>query len=254
MAGGTFADVSHAEQALVSNVLRHGEAGVSDIFLQASPCGHCRQFLNELARCDALTVHLFECAAAGDVFDRAAASPMRSFALSQLLPAPFGPRDLGVRLALLAHTPHTFAATPRLRTVEMAGPAGIPAATLAAARDAATQAAAEAYCPYSHAPCGVGLVVRLLTACTTGPAAAPAPWAVVRGAYIENCAFNPSYPAFIAAVVAARALGATPADIAHVVVAACGTLVSHQATTHRLARLVCPAAGVEELTLELTGE
>ena len=39
----------HAEQCLITNMVLHGEQTVTDISISAAPCGHCRQFMCELA-------------------------------------------------------------------------------------------------------------------------------------------------------------------------------------------------------------
>ena len=38
----------HAEQCAISHAWMKGERGVKDITINYSPCGHCRQFMNEL--------------------------------------------------------------------------------------------------------------------------------------------------------------------------------------------------------------
>ena len=39
----------HGEQSALSNAYMHAEDGISAIAVTAAPCGHCRQFMNELA-------------------------------------------------------------------------------------------------------------------------------------------------------------------------------------------------------------
>jgi cytidine deaminase len=39
----------HGEQSALSSAYMHGEEGVSSIAVTAAPCGHCRQFMNELS-------------------------------------------------------------------------------------------------------------------------------------------------------------------------------------------------------------
>ena len=38
----------HAEQSAISHAWLSGESQIVDIIVNASPCGHCRQFMNEL--------------------------------------------------------------------------------------------------------------------------------------------------------------------------------------------------------------
>ncbi len=74
----------HGEQFAVIVARLNGETEIEAIALSAAPCGHCRQFLNELGKdLDILTP----------------THPPRK--LSELLPDAFGPRDLGVEGNLL---------------------------------------------------------------------------------------------------------------------------------------------------------
>jgi cytidine deaminase len=79
--GHSLSQTVHAEQAAINHAWQSGEQGISDIFVNQSPCGHCRQFMNELSTSEQLNIH---------VQDRA------SMSLAQLLPDAFGPKDLGI--------------------------------------------------------------------------------------------------------------------------------------------------------------
>jgi cytidine deaminase len=46
----------HAEQSAVANAWMHGETGLIELHVSALPCGHCRQFLQELPDCESLLV------------------------------------------------------------------------------------------------------------------------------------------------------------------------------------------------------
>ena len=39
----------HGEQFALSNAYMHSEKGIAAIAVTAAPCGHCRQFINEMA-------------------------------------------------------------------------------------------------------------------------------------------------------------------------------------------------------------
>jgi len=81
----------HAEQSAISHAWMKGEQGVADITINFSPCGHCRQFMNELSTADKLEIQL----------------PQRdSKLLQEYLPESFGPADLGIESALMAKTDH----------------------------------------------------------------------------------------------------------------------------------------------------
>ena len=50
----------HAEQCAISHAWMKGEHGVKDITINYSPCGHCRQFMNELSTAKELKIQLPE--------------------------------------------------------------------------------------------------------------------------------------------------------------------------------------------------
>ncbi|PMH46584.1 cytidine deaminase [Vibrio sp. 10N.286.49.B3] len=83
----------HAEQSAISHAWIKGEEGISDITINFSPCGHCRQFMNELTTADKLKVQL----------------PQRDEkTLQEYLPESFGPSDLGVTSALMTKVNHNY--------------------------------------------------------------------------------------------------------------------------------------------------
>ncbi|PJG82709.1 cytidine deaminase [Caviibacterium pharyngocola] len=71
----------HAEQSAVAHAWMRGESGVTDITVNYTPCGHCRQFLNELNTAERLRIHL---------------PHDQNNLLDQYLPNGFGPKDLKV--------------------------------------------------------------------------------------------------------------------------------------------------------------
>ena len=148
----------HAEQAAVLNAWLHGERGLEALAVTGSPCGHCRQFLNELADASRL---------------RIVVAGMTPTTLGELLPASFGPRDLGVEAWLLDAERHDLAS-------EHEQPDELTASAVAAAN--------ASHAPYTRAYAGVAL--RL----SDGD--------VVTGRYAESAAYNPSLPAMQAALVA----------------------------------------------------
>ncbi len=76
---GLFHSV-HAEQSAISNAWLGGETGISEITVNYTPCGHCRQFMNELSTAKTLKVSL----------------PDDLSALQSFLPHSFGPADLDI--------------------------------------------------------------------------------------------------------------------------------------------------------------
>jgi len=180
----------HAEQAAVSNAWLHGEVGIDALAVNAEPCGACRQFLNELHGASALRILVPRSTAA---------------TLAALLPAPFGPGDLGVEAGLLNPADHG------LRADERSGDA-----TADALLDAALAAANASYAPYTRAYAGVGLRLHDGT--------------IVSGRYAECAAFNPSLPALQAALSALALRRADPSAIADAVLAEAAGATSQRAS------------------------
>ncbi|WP_445399069.1 cytidine deaminase [Zobellella sp. An-6] len=69
----------HAEQSAIGHAALWGETAIDKVVVTASPCGHCRQFMNELNQ-DKLAIVL----------------PETRQSLAELLPHAFGPADLGI--------------------------------------------------------------------------------------------------------------------------------------------------------------
>ncbi|MGR5209780.1 cytidine deaminase [Vibrio rotiferianus] len=84
----------HAEQCAISHAWMKGERGVKDITINYSPCGHCRQFMNELSTAKELKIQLPE---------------REEKSLHHYLPEAFGPADLGIESGLMAEVKHEFA-------------------------------------------------------------------------------------------------------------------------------------------------
>jgi len=145
----------HGEQAALSSAYMHGDSGVSAIAVTAAPCGHCRQFMNELSPDIQVLVQ--------------GKAPQE---LTTLLPAAFGPKDLGV----------TDLAFP-VKEVDLR----LPNAPSDELTKAALDAARKSYAPYTNAHSGVAIGTR------TGR--------IFKGSYIENAAYNPSLPPLQAALV-----------------------------------------------------
>jgi cytidine deaminase len=120
----------HGEQSALSNAYMHSDGGVSSIAVTAAPCGHCRQFMNELSP-------------DGDIQVLVDGKP--AVKLSSLLPSAFGPKDLGV----------TNVAFP-VNEVDLIPPKGTSDALNLAALDAAR----KSYAPYTKAHSGVAIGTR----------------------------------------------------------------------------------------------
>ena len=185
----------------MTNAWLHGEAGVTTIAVTTGPCGYCRQFLNELVTADRLQI----------IRDGIASEP-----LAALLPAAFGPHDLGVHGGLMERSAHGLV----LEHPPAGDAAGEPVF------EAALQAANASYAPYSLAYAGVALGLANGT--------------IAVGRYAENAAFSPSFSPLQAAL-ARLALTAVPyRDIRSAVLVESGGAASQRGVTETLLAAVAP--------------
>ncbi|MBS3797772.1 cytidine deaminase [Pseudoalteromonas sp. BDTF-M6] len=75
----------HAEQTALHNAWLHGATEIRHLYVSATPCGYCRQFINEFCSDTALAISI------GEV----------DSTLGELLPLAFGPSDLAVSERIL---------------------------------------------------------------------------------------------------------------------------------------------------------
>ena len=126
-AGAALGATVHAEQAAVANAWAHGERGITELAVTDAPCGHCRQFLNELRDADALRILL----------------PGRDpVTLGELLPQAFGPADMRSSARLMDPADHPL-------VLEDPAADALAVAALAAARGS--------HAPYTGAFAGIAL-------------------------------------------------------------------------------------------------
>lgn len=193
----------HAEQFLIANLALHGEPSLSSLAVSAAPCGHCRQFLQELRRASDLRISI-----SGDSDE-----PLRS-----LLPRRFGPSDLlpGGAAFLLEPRRNLLALH-----VNSDASSDLSAAALAAA-DAS-------HAPYSGCPSGVAVADRA--------------GRVFAGSYMESAAYNPSLGPVQAAVVAFIVGGGGGFEeiTAAVLVEVEGAAVAQEETARMLLRAISPS-------------
>ncbi|MFD2179656.1 cytidine deaminase [Veronia pacifica] len=118
----------HAEQSSISHAWVKGEEGIIDITVNESPCGHCRQFMNELNTAKNLKIQL----------------PGRSEKpLHFYLPEDFGPADLDVKDGLMTPVDHGL-------THEVTEPLLI----------SAIEAANRSHAPYTRNLSGIAIKTR----------------------------------------------------------------------------------------------
>ncbi len=117
----------HAEQAALSNAYMHAEESVTALAIGGAPCGHCRQFIDEMSP-------------DGEILIVTPSKPPMK--LSSILPSAFGPAALGM----------THGAFPVQETkLTLLHDSSDPVAT------AALDAASHSYAPYSKSPAGVAV-------------------------------------------------------------------------------------------------
>ncbi|MBA4136526.1 MAG: cytidine deaminase [Opitutus sp.] len=211
----------HAEQCAVNNAWLNGERGLSALAVSAAPCGHCRQFLNELATGGELPIFM----------PAAKSGAWRSNPLGDLLPQAFGPSALGVRGGL------------------MDPPQGAPTLTIkrGAARDhvvaMALDAARASYAPYPTPDAGQ----------FSGVALEFSDGAVVTGRYAGNAAYNPSLSPLQSALAFAHLnrSGAASRTLRRCVLVEVPTLASQEIATAALLAVVAPKVKLEYFAARL---
>lgn len=204
----------HGEQCVTANAYLHGETQLVALAVSAAPCGHCRQFLNELVGSDGLQILV---------------PGKDATVLSKELPENFGPKDLNVDGALLSPKANglTLAARNSVWSVSADHAMGIniahglgvfddsAASTINAIRmplpvnmlppedkvlvNAALVAANRSYAPYSKDPSGIA--IRTVDG------------KIYTGMYAENAAFNPTLNPIQGALIAMVLDGKQYADI-----------------------------------------
>jgi cytidine deaminase len=117
----------HAEQSAIADALAHDEKAVERLTVTAAPCGHCRQFLNELPTASTFQVVIAD---------------KPSTTLAALLPNSFGPADLGVKGGL--------GSQPETLLTSVSG-------NESPVEQAALHAASRSYSPYTGSFSGVAL-------------------------------------------------------------------------------------------------
>lgn len=80
-AGVSMQQTVHAEQSAISHAWLAGEKGIREMVVNYTPCGHCRQFMNELNSAEKLKIHL---------------PHSQNNLLHSYLPDAFGPKNLEV--------------------------------------------------------------------------------------------------------------------------------------------------------------
>ncbi|XP_058736043.1 cytidine deaminase 1-like [Vicia villosa] len=213
----------HAEQFLLTNLSLNNEPNLQSFAVSAAPCGHCRQFLQELR-------------GAPDIQIIVTSEPdpkSKTISLSEFLPYRFGPHDLlspqtplfleprnnGLTLLLAEPTP-----TQKLPNGVCNGGDTLDMKL----KIAALEAANKSHAPYSDSPSGVAIV--------------DCNGKIYKGSYVESAAFNPSLGPLQAAVVAFIAGGGGEYDeiVGAVLVEKDGAVVKQEGSVRLLLDAVSP--------------
>ncbi|MEA9389249.1 cytidine deaminase [Acerihabitans sp. TG2] len=183
--GAPLQQTVHAEQSAINHAWLRKEPHLRGITVNYTPCGHCRQFMNELNSGTDLMIYL----------------PERTPApLAHYLPDAFGPRDLAIQSLLMDAVDHQFSLVAQDSTAQTTSPAdtqpAIPSAL--SVKDGLLQqavlAANQSHAPYSQAHSAVALQT--------------ADGRIFAGRYAENAAFNPSLPPLQSALILLNMSGA----------------------------------------------
>ena len=127
----------HGEQFMLANAFFRKESRIVMFAVNAAPCGHCRQFINELPL-------------ASDI--RVLIGPDVNETFEKILPFAFGPADLGSSKHFLDAFDHRLA----LQDTSLNSDPLV---------QAALEAAQRAYSPYTRSPSGVALLCKGKVVC-----------------------------------------------------------------------------------------
>lgn len=216
----------HAEQAVALNAFFDGQFTLDALAVSSLPCGHCRQFLSEVG----MPAVVYTIREGGGV---------TRHTLNRLLPAAFGPSDLGVEVGLAQQRPRMIALTdtdfPQPRPTSSAGVTVDTAGNSRTNADLrlveeALAAARSSYAPYTGTFAGCALRTE--------------EGGVHAGGYVENAAFNPSVLALQAALLHLhlRGPGLDEARISEVALVEVPGPTTQRAATRRLLDAIAPEA------------
>jgi cytidine deaminase len=204
----------HAEQSAIINAWLQGAKRIDGIAVTAAPCGYCRQFLYELEGSQNLEI---------SVHDQIGGKTMQH-SLADLLPAAFGPHELGSTAGLMGSQAQPTDLNLKLRSDD---PFVLEA----------KEAAQYSYAPYTQN--FGGCVIKTVDGRRYA------------GRYAENAAFNPSLTALHTAII--RMIMDQPgleASIRRAVLVEKPTSISQRATCELLLQTVAPNVRLEYFEAE----
>ncbi|KAE8698401.1 Cytidine deaminase 1 [Hibiscus syriacus] len=223
----------HAEQFLITNLSLNAEPRLKYIAVSAAPCGHCRQFLQEL-RC-APDVKILITSSDDEKENKINNNCNDEFTpLSDFLPHRFGPDDLLPKDVPLLLEPHRngLSFCPDLCSVKSdCGEEDL--------KYAALDAANMSHAPYSGCPSGVALV--------------DVEGKIYKGSYMESAAYNPSLPpvqAALVAYVASGGGGGYERIVGAVVVEKADAVIKQEHTARLLLQCISPKCEIQVFQCE----
>ncbi|KAD6795191.1 hypothetical protein E3N88_06087 [Mikania micrantha] len=210
----------HAEQFLITNVAAHGGGPkLLHMAVSAAPCGHCRQFLQEVRGVSDIQIV---------ITDQPLENPDYK-PISSILPDPFGPYDLldqETPLVLEKHNNQLLLKEDVSKVIN--GHSELVIKNIENLKMEALAAARESHAPYSGCPSGVALM--------------DCEGKVYKGSYVESAAYNPSLMPVQAALVAYMVAGNGGYEriVAAVLAETEGAMVRQEATARLMLNHISP--------------
>ncbi|PNX93978.1 cytidine deaminase [Trifolium pratense] len=203
----------HAEQFLLTNLFLNNETNLHSFAVSAAPCGHCRQFLQELRGASDIQIIV------------TSESDPKFTSLSQFLPYRFGPHDLLPENAPLLLEPRNNGLKLKKKLANGVCNGNTVNEKL---KIAALEALNKSHAPYSDSPSGVAIL--------------DCNGKIYKGCYVESAAFNPSLGPLQVAVVAFIAGGGGEYDeiVGAVLVEKDGAVVKQEGTVKLLLEAISP--------------
>ncbi|XP_031252365.1 cytidine deaminase 1-like [Pistacia vera] len=182
----------HAEQFLVTNLILNAEPRLQCFAVSSAPCGHCRQFLQEIRNSSDIKI----CVTSSDENTKQQQEDhgCNYYTLSHFLPDRFGPDDLLEKdVPLILETHQNGLSFVSDNDDDGGYDKCCNGEASESLKFAALEAANKSHAPYSKCPSGVAIM--------------DSEGKVYKGSYMESAAYNPSLGPVQAALVAYVASG-----------------------------------------------
>ncbi len=201
-AGTHIGQTIHAEQSAIANAWQLGAKELVLLVINYPPCGHCRQFINEVKLADNFLIQL----------PNSEAQP-----LTYYLPQDFSPKDLGIEERILGKQTQQSDNNNATSDTDL--------------KEMAKLAHDTSHAPYSGNKNGIALLYE------EGENKE-----IISGRYAENRAFNPSLPALQVALNSRRLQGKDWQAIKQAVMVETKTTLSQYDNASSLLKEICGVA------------